>query len=606
MQVLFAPIILPALKNHRSRGNRPPSSKETVGHGQRVCLHLFFGFHRTCNHGNIKRMHAEVKFFGGKPGQKKGLACWMALGFLSIAAVLIFAGLGHYPLWEDEALTALGAKGVLRTLDTSALVDDHNVLAFRGGFELENLRRRYAPPLQDYLTAPFLAVFGEQNALAARLPFALCGLAIFTLIFWWLWRGNASVAFALLLCLGLVCNVSLILYSKQCRYYSVGTLCCVAVAFLYLNWKGQPGRLFAISLISFCLLASSYLYYAAFYVCLAADYAIWGRRENRLGPRDWLLLLLPQFVLGAVVVWIWNPLGRHDIFPETMPWLAAKLTLFWWNWRDLNRCEYGSLLLLAAAPLLYWRSRHRWLIRAPLALFIFVSVVTLCSPQPIGCTREAAVRFLVPVIPLCVAIEALALCVIARERTGVAILLGVLVFGTNLCNGGPLLWCGFRSTITSYLAEIINPPGDPYTESAQWINEHLREKESIWVLPDYACYPLMFHAPKAIYAWQLAGPPAGQFAGLPRIHFGSEVLPDYVIIFGPQVGKATPAAYELIHTINHYWNPSYRPELIWRTFVEQRIFSPNDSRLIGNAIYVFRRRAAGNSGPSNEKLRKFN
>ncbi|MGD1086610.1 MAG: hypothetical protein ABSA47_17880 [Verrucomicrobiota bacterium] len=542
-------------------------------------------------------------------GRRKGPGLWLALGFLGLAAALIFARLGHYPLWDDEAGTALGAKGVLRAGDTSALVDDHNILAYRGGSELVNLRVRYVPPLQVYLTAPFLAVFGEDSALAARLPFALCGLAVLALIVWWLWRANAGGTFALLLCLGLVCNVSLILYSRQCRYYSAGMLCCVAVAYLYLNWKGQRGWLPAIGLISFCLLALNYLYYLAFYVCLAADYAFWRRREKRLGARDWLALLLPQLVLGAVVIWIWNPFSRQVVGEDTVPWLQGKLTLFWWNWRDLDRCEFGSLLVLGMAPLLYRRSGNPWLIRAPLALFIFVSVMTLCAPHPMSRTTVADVRYLAPAIPLCVAVEALTLCALAGGRRWAAVALGAVVFGTNLGNGGPALWCGFRSTIASYVGEIFHPPSDPYTETAQWINGHVRENESIWVRPEHACYPLMFHAPKATYAWQLAGPPTGQFAGLPPIHFFGETPPDYIIVFGPEVRAMTRRLYEwrgqgvhygAILTIHHYWDQRYRPELFWHVFSESNFPSEQD-----NAIYVFRHLAEEDSDRSNWKPREF-
>jgi hypothetical protein len=52
---------------------------------------------------------------------------------------LFFAHLGHYSLWDDEAGTALPAKGVIRTGDTSAVLD-HNIVAYRNGSELTNLK----------------------------------------------------------------------------------------------------------------------------------------------------------------------------------------------------------------------------------------------------------------------------------------------------------------------------------------------------------------------------------------------------------------------------------------------------------------------------------
>src|SRR6266852_1011387 len=59
----------------------------------------------------------------------------IALAILGTAAVLIFARLGHYALWDDEASTALAAIGVWRTGDTVAVID-HNIVAFHLGEEL--------------------------------------------------------------------------------------------------------------------------------------------------------------------------------------------------------------------------------------------------------------------------------------------------------------------------------------------------------------------------------------------------------------------------------------------------------------------------------------
>src|SRR5271166_1776106 len=94
---------------------------------------------------------------------------------------------------------------------------------------------------------------------------------------------------------------------------------------------------------------------------------------------------------------------------------------------------------------------------------------------------------------------------------------------------------GLRSTTCCFAKELISPPSDPYTETAKWINENVRENASIWVLPDYMAYPLIYHAPMPIYAWQLGWPPEPQFRDLPEVHFQSRIPPDYIICFGPVV-----------------------------------------------------------------------
>ncbi|MDW8310281.1 MAG: hypothetical protein RMK20_12985, partial [Verrucomicrobiales bacterium] len=54
------------------------------------------------------------------------LANWWKTGFtvglLVLCSALLFARLGHYAFWCDESQTALAAKGILRTGETTALV----------------------------------------------------------------------------------------------------------------------------------------------------------------------------------------------------------------------------------------------------------------------------------------------------------------------------------------------------------------------------------------------------------------------------------------------------------------------------------------------------
>src|SRR5262245_4653408 len=133
--------------------------------------------------------------------------------------VFLFARLGHYALWDDEAGTALSALGVWRTGDTSAMLD-HNIAAYESGKDLINLKERLMPPLPAYLTAPFVGVFG-RNSLAARFPFALCGMACVALMVCWAWQSRAPADALYFLGIALLTNVSFFLFCRQCRYYGL-------------------------------------------------------------------------------------------------------------------------------------------------------------------------------------------------------------------------------------------------------------------------------------------------------------------------------------------------------------------------------------------------
>jgi hypothetical protein len=505
---------------------------------------------------------------------------------------LLFASLGHHALWDDEATTAMVAKRVWQTGDTSAVVG-RNLIAFRGGAELHNLKIRYLPPLQYYVAAPFVGILGD-NATAARTPFAICGLLCVGLMLWWLAKEHVPSLAWLLTGMAILGNVSLFLYFRQCRYYGLAILTSVAVAYVYLHWSGRRGGLIVMAILSLCLLASNYVNYLALYCCLALDYAIWGRHRRSWRPADWLILFVPQVILGSAIVYVWNPLGKSVVDSSTGHWLADRLTLLWWNLRDLNRCEFGVGLLLLVAPLIYLLTRKTWPLRAWMALIVYIVAVSLVSPQPVSGNAVADVRYLVPIIPLCVAIGVMVLLEVSRRLPWVAVPLGLVAFGTNLLHGTWAFGTPLRSTVAAFVGELKSNAEDPYTVAARWINANVPEGKSIRVLPEHMTYPLMFHAPRAVYAWQLAYPPERRFKGLDPIHFQGVIPPDYLVVFGPSVvdvlKNGLPShvrqdgGYALAARLNAFWLDLYRPELIQRSFEPVTQFDPNTE-----GVYIFRR-----------------
>ena len=510
---------------------------------------------------------------------------------LLVSAFFLFARLGHYALWDDEANTALIAQGVWQTGDTSAVVGD-NLVAFRDGWTLKNLHERATPPLSFYLTAPFIGLLGE-TAWAARLPFALCGFGTVLLILRWLWRDRASVLTWVLVAMGLLGNVSFFLFNRQCRYYALVQLLTTALAYLYFHFD-RPRKILGFALLSVALLAANYLAFAAFWACLAVDFALCGRKRLVLSRTHWLSLSLPQLALGLPLVWVWNPWATTVGGSFARSTLAEKMMDVWWSILGMSTSEFGVIALLVIAPLLFWRSRDVRLWRIPLALAIYLLTVSLVSPLK---STIAEVRYYTPTIPLWIYLGVVVIQTVAARRSWLALVLGVITFGSNFFQGGWFLGYGgvvitLRSTPILYLKELLSPPGDPYTVTAGWINQHLPPKATVAVVPDYMMYPLMFHAPKQVYAWQLKGS-ANQFPTLPRIHFEGEQRPDYIIIFGPMVTKMTGIVqtrdgtlfhYDRVAVLNCFWRDLYRPELFLRTWKPVTGFDPGQ-----NAIYIFRR-----------------
>ncbi|MFZ4779187.1 MAG: hypothetical protein ACOYM3_27815, partial [Terrimicrobiaceae bacterium] len=264
---------------------------------------------------------------------------------LLVSAVLLFAQLGHYSLWDDEALTALVAMGVAKTGDTSVILD-HNVVAFRNGLLVVNQRDRSTPPLCEYLTAPFLIAF-PGSALAARWPFALLGWLTVLLVVVAMQKNTVPAFTQWLAFLAISGNVSLFLYFRQCRYYSLVMFFSTLIVVLYLSWKTvSTRRLLLLGLLSVLLFASNYVSYVLVYTCLGIDYLLWRRTELKLSIRDLALLFIPQGIGCLLLACVWNPfkVSYGAYLQQNTSW--DRVLMFLWSWRDMNQCEFFCGVLL--------------------------------------------------------------------------------------------------------------------------------------------------------------------------------------------------------------------------------------------------------------------
>ena len=201
--------------------------------------------------------------------------------------------------------------------------------------------------------------------------------------------------------------------------------------------------------------------YLAFYLCLSVDWLIWRRREWQPGWLGWICLFGPQVILNGALSLIWNPLSTAFGDYEAFNTLSDRVMLFFWYWRDLDSCEFFAIPVILLALGVGIFQRRNWLVRGCAALLVYVTAITLISPQPVRFTSVADVRYASLIIPLAVALEAGVLCVLFERRTLLLLGAALLVFGTNLLNGGPFLDRGLRSTLLSYAGELLHPPPDP-------------------------------------------------------------------------------------------------------------------------------------------------
>lgn len=523
---------------------------------------------------------------------------WIASAVVLAAfTILVFARLGTYGLWDDEAQTALFGQAVWETGDTSAR-HGHNTVLYRDAVELDHqLRNRLVAPLPYYLEAPFIR--DTNSAWWARLPFALAGVATVALLLAWLRRQGATRQVWALASMAIVGTVSLVLYAKQARYYTLAMLCCVAATYAYAHRARGRSMLVLLALAAAATCATHYLAYAALVSALAVDYLWIGRTEARLSPRALVALAASQVALCAPVVLTWYPLGK-DLARQHTTFDAGERFLLWLRTlRDLNHAEYGVGLLMLLAPVVYLRVRDARLLRLPIAILVATIVVTLFTPQPPS-APIADIRYVAFLLPAC-----LALCVLVIDalplRGMLALGVGLVAFGTTFFHaavarvvpsGGYTV--PVRSTLVSYVGELVDPPVSAYRLVADWLAANAGPEETVVVDPDYATYPLMFHVPELVYGWQVGPAHVAKLPPLDPIQLRGRVLPDLVVMFehgttGSRALHAPGAGYALVATIPATGVDLSRPELM------QHRFRADEAYHRDAPITIWRRRGAKTS-----------
>jgi hypothetical protein len=504
--------------------------------------------------------------------------------FLRFAPPLLLLALGlyhaqHYSLWDDEANTALLAQHVRATGDTVAEWGDR-VIAYRNGAELETgadgkLRARYVSPLQYYVEAlavPHPDASTPIDPFVARLPFILFW-ALTT--FWIFWRAPRSTLVWLALLLFLTPTWTL--FGVQARYYSLTLFfaaCSLEVALFRPTLDERPRAFWGLLGLSTALLfVSNYLTGLAWMGLLA-----WALlRTHKLKPfsqsktllQSLLAFSTPHLIFSLPVFLIWNPLGKSVVQEKNS--LTQKLKLFFWNWRDLNGTQMGVLALMIGLGL-WLQAKKSPLNRFGLylsAVALYLAVIASFSPQPVGGTNVADVRYLYPLMLITIVWSLDVILALQKKmKTGLVLILVLILNGTLILQRGQ-----FQVPTIDWLQEQFSPAQDPYRAAAQLVREQLQDntalitrhdqKPTLAVSLDYALYPLLTQLPEFVMVDQrtsewTAGP----------------LAPHYVLTFcnpGHVDRFGGLAVYKKVAQTKSVCREAFRPELFWRSFGKNEV-----------------------------------
>ena len=148
---------------------------------------------------------------------------------IALAALFpLFGNLGAGTLWSDEADTAVFARSILRSGVPTAWDGVTFTESDRGRRLTENLVMVGTPWVPYYLTAASLAGLGATS-FAARLPFALAGLATLVLLYGLVLRSTGDRLAALLSSALLLTSAQFLIYARQSRHYALNMMLSVAL-----------------------------------------------------------------------------------------------------------------------------------------------------------------------------------------------------------------------------------------------------------------------------------------------------------------------------------------------------------------------------------------
>ena len=341
------------------------------------------------------------------------------VGIAGLAILLLFCGLTDKYLWQDEAETAVLATRMLKfgkplaydgvnligtdRFDADEYAVGRQAADWKDGLDYHLRRKEFKPDTawkwQPWglfaVTAVSIKALGPTT-LAARLPFALAGVATALLLFHLVRKYSGSFQMALLASLFLLCNPYWILHARQCRYYSLSSLLLVLTLLSYARWQesGKGGTV--------AFVAAAWCYFQIDYGAVWPVLAVLFLDAFLTRKHSWRHT---STVCAVLAVTIAPFLYYYELWGRGVGQNTSWKQRFLANLFNMNEYVVPVLVVLASAALLAWH----WKSLAPaerrlvvvsegiiLALALWVPTVSVVAflryaiiAAPLGCLLTA-------------------------------------------------------------------------------------------------------------------------------------------------------------------------------------------------------------------------
>ena len=485
---------------------------------------------------------------GTRPVTVRQAETFTVLCISVLAGLLLFKNLGDQYLWQDEAQTALLAKtiltdGIPRGYDGKNYLSQEFGIEYWGNFPYVY---RWHTWLSFYLVAGSFSIFGI-NTFAARFPCALLGLATVPLTYYFareLWQSRRAATLAAFL---LAVNVSFLILSRQCRYYSECTFLMLLGLWAYDRlMRRKPWAAFWFVFAAVFLFHAFYVYWGMLLAAVLIHTAIF-HRDRFSAVLAWsaltFLLVLPW------LVWYFWP-GNAAVYKESVADASFSTMLLRYSMMlylySAKLCIYVfPLILLAVFPILaiagllqmrFGGKPFPWPDAATLRSSMFLMLITAIGIVTLVlATPNYFFRYVAPLVPL--------LCILASRILEAAMRLRIS-FGIIM-----LAMILMVSRMDDYFYEITHHLYTPAEAISKYLNAHANPNDVVAI--SYGDMPIKFYTNLRVVGGltgeDLTPVDTARWLILRRTTLASRDRPRDVIVFN--------RLYSLLQKNSRYYHP---------------------------------------------------
>lgn len=517
---------------------------------------------------------------------------------------LLFKNLGQHYLWDDESNTAIFSNNLLQQGKLSAF-DGRNLVAYGNGIELNSdLINTVIPPLQYYVTAASMKLFGETN-FAVRFPFALMGF--FCFIFFLLINIELTQKRGLILTnlLLLSTNVAFILFMRQCRYYAPTAMFFLLTTLLLIRYfkYNSLGYLLGYIVSSTLLFLSQYNAALAILATLSLAFIHlknWNLKNKQVQYFLFGNLVIIVFVLGYFM--IRNPFNTLTSYPNDGLRLDYKFYILYRSLITLDLQTFFSLPLLILFIIgnrkimgkRSWPVKMKqlgWFLMEALALF------SLFAMKP-------GARYMVYLAPVAFALQGYFIYQIGQWPYFHAPKIAYSVLLLLIFSSVPFISAGKKfsqsdhdhaktvhSHFINYLKEIHSKSPSTYSVLVDYFKSKNEKDKTILIYPQFMSYPLMHYLGDQYLFMNQLNDDTKVHCKLPPYVYSNQIEPDFLVLCGPdeiknkeEIFSKYQSTYQLDSNLNFYYIDSTRPEYRWHKFDVIKDFDRSSE-----SIFVFKK-----------------